>query len=110
MTIIKLIASSQGQKGNEANIVLAKQISMTNNKNAVQELVDNLTNKDKNIQSDCIKTLYELGYLKPKLIADYCSEFIKLLTSKNNRIVWGSMIALATIPPLPRDCIAWQVR
>ena len=100
MTIIKLLASSQGQKGNEANIELAKQISMTNNKNAVQELVDNLTNKDKNIQSDCIKTLYELGYLKPKLIADYCSEFIELLTSKNNRLVWGSMIALATITDL----------
>ncbi len=100
MTIIKLLSSSQGLKGNEANIELAKQISATENKNAVKELVENLTNKDKNIQSDCIKTLYELGYLKPGLIANYYTEFIKLLTSKNNRLVWGGMIALATIVDL----------
>jgi hypothetical protein len=100
MTILKLLSSSQGQKGNEANIELARQISLTNNKNAVKELVENLVNKDKNIQGDCLKTLYEIGYLKPELIADYYSEFIKLLTSKNNRLVWGSMIALATITDL----------
>lgn len=97
MTVLNLLASTQGLKGNEANIALAKQISLTDNKNAVKELVDNLGNKDKNIQSDCIKALYELGYLKPELIANYCNEFTKLLTSKNNRLVWGAMIALATI-------------
>lgn len=100
MTIIKLLSSSQGLKGNEANIELAKQISATDNRNAVKELIENLTNKDKNIQSDCIKTLYELGYIKPELISDYYNEFIKLLQSKNNRLVWGSMIALATIADL----------
>jgi len=100
MTVLKLLASTQGLKGNEANISLAKQISLTDNKNAVKELVDNLGNKDKNIQSDCIKALYELGYLKPELIADYYTEFIKLLANKNNRLVWGGMIALATIVDL----------
>jgi hypothetical protein len=100
MTIIKLLASSQGLKGNEANITLANQISLTDNTTAVKELVDNLDNKNKNIQSDCIKTLYELGYLKPELIADYHAEFIKLLANKNNRLVWGGMIALATIVDL----------
>lgn len=100
MTIIKLLSSSQGKKGNEANLELVKQISVTGNRNAVDELVENLSNKDKNIQSDCIKTLYELGYIKPELIADYCTEFIKLLSSKNNRLVWGGMIALATIADL----------
>jgi hypothetical protein len=100
MTIINLLASSQGKKGNEANIQLAKQISAAENKVAVKELVENLTNKDKAIQSDCIKTLYELGYIKPELIADYCTEFIKLLISKNNRLVWGGMIAIASITDL----------
>jgi len=58
MTVLKLLSSTQGLKGNEANIALARQISLTDNKNAVKELVDNLDNEDKNIQSDCIKTLY----------------------------------------------------
>lgn len=100
MIVHKLLSSAQGQKGNNANIALARQISLSGNKEAVKELVENLSHKDKNIQSDCIKTLYELGYLKPELIADYYSVFIRLLSSKNNRLVWGGMIALATIADL----------
>ena len=100
MTVLNLLSSTQGLKGNEANIALARQISLTDNKNAVKELIDNLGNNDKNIQSDCIKTLYELGYLKPELIANYHAEFIKLLTNKNNRLVWGGMIAISTIVDL----------
>ena len=95
-----VLTSSQGMKGNEANISLAKEILASDNKVAVKELVENLSNKNKNIQSDCIKTLYEIGYLKPELIADYHGEFIKLITSKNNRLIWGGMIALSTITDL----------
>ena len=56
-----------------------------------------MKNKDKKIQADCIKTLYEIGYIKPELIAAYFSDFISLLSNKNNRLVWGAMIALLTI-------------
>ena len=100
MTIIRLLSSSQGFKGNDANIELARQISLTKDKNQVKELVDNLGNTDKNIQSDCIKVLYELGYLSPEMISDYYREFFNLLKSKNNRLVWGGMIALSTITNL----------
>jgi hypothetical protein len=103
MTVLDLLASGQGFKGSEANIALAKQLSVSNDTLAIKELVENLNNKDKNVQSDCIKTLYELGYLKPELIASYYAEFIGLLTCKNNRLVWGSMIALATIVDLKHD-------
>ncbi len=64
---------------------------------AVRELVKNLTNNDKNIQSDCIKALYEIGESEPALIAPHYREFGKLLDSKNNRLVWGAMIALDSI-------------
>jgi len=100
MSVINMLSSSQGLKGNEANISLAKGILACDNKVAVKELVENLSNKNKNIQSDCIKTLYEIGYLKPELIANYHGDFIKLLTSKNNRLIWGGMIALSTITDL----------
>lgn len=97
MTVISLLASSLGKKGDDSNIALAKEIAASNNKVAAKELVDGLLSKNKNIQSDCIKTLYEIGYIKPELISEYYPEFIKLLTSKNNRLVWGSMIAISTI-------------
>lgn len=100
MTVLNSLASVQGLKGNEANIALAKEIASSNNKSAVEELVNNLNNKDKKIQSDCVKTLYEAGYLEPELIADHYAEFLKLLTGKNNRLVWGGMIALSTITDL----------
>jgi len=56
-----------------------------------------LWNKEPNIQSDCLKVLYELGYLAPELIADYVQDFLKLLRHRNNRMVWGGMIALSTV-------------
>lgn len=97
MTVITQLSSSLGQKGNDANIALAKEIVETENKNAIKELVGNLKNKDRKIQADCIKTLYEIAYIKPGLIAGYYKELLELLSSKNNRLVWGGMIALATI-------------
>ncbi len=78
MSIINKLASSLGERGAESNIKLAKDIAATNDKNAIYELVENLNNKDKKIQSDCIKTLYEVSYIKPELIADYYKEFISL--------------------------------
>ena len=100
MSVINQLSSSLGQKGNEANIALAKEIAESENTEAIKELVENLENKDKKIQADCIKTLYETAYIKPDLIADYYSEFLGLLSSKNNRLVWGGMIALMTITDL----------
>ncbi|MBN2383750.1 hypothetical protein JXQ70_12820 [bacterium] len=63
----------------------------------IREVVAYLRHKDKAIQSDCIKVLYEIGYLKHALIAEYVADFIGLLTHTNNRLVWGAMIALSTI-------------
>jgi hypothetical protein len=39
--------------------------------------------------------LNEIGYLDPEWIAGHAQEFIELLNSKNNRLVWGGMIAPA---------------
>src|SRR5690606_2923469 len=56
-----------------------------------------LDNRDKAIQSDCIKVLYEIGEIDPVLIAPYQSTFLKLLKRKNNRLQWGAMTALDSI-------------
>lgn len=49
------------------------------------------------MRSDCLKTLYDVGYLRPELIAGYADDFSRLLHARNNRTVWGSMLALGTI-------------
>jgi hypothetical protein len=66
-------------------------------------LVSNLEHLNQNVRSDCVKTLYEVGYLQPELIADYADEVLRLLRDRNNRMIWGAMLALATIAPLRAD-------
>ncbi len=100
MSTVSKLASAQGTRSDVPNQELARELAASDNTKAIQELVQNLNNKDKSIQSDCIKVLYETGYLKPELIAGYVQDFVALLNRKNNRLVWGGMIALSTIAGL----------
>ena len=100
MSILDQLASAQGRNDEVPNQELAVELADSEDQEAIQELVDNLTNKNKAIRSDCIKVLYEIGALKPQLIADYVDEFVALLDSRDNRLVWGGMTALGAIAPL----------
>ncbi len=97
MSVINKLASSLGRRDEVPNQKLAEQIVKNNNKVAIQELVTNLSNKNKGVQQDCIKVLYEIGVIKPSLISKYVDIFIALLTNKNNRLQWGGMTALDSI-------------
>ncbi|XZF14967.1 hypothetical protein ACTHGU_02445 [Chitinophagaceae bacterium MMS25-I14] len=103
MSILDKLASSVGQRDEQPNIALAETIAVAGDKTAVQELVAGLQHKKKDIQSDCIKTLYEIGERKPGLIADYIDVFVPLLESKNNRLQWGAMTALNAIAGVNPD-------
>ena len=94
---IEKLATSLNRRDEIPNQELAKEIAASNDKKAVKELIENLQNKNKEIQSDCIKVLYEIGALKPQLVSGYADEFILLLENKNNRLQWGAMIALNAI-------------
>ena len=93
-----LLASSIGRRDDNPNQELAKEIIRLKQYDWVKELVGNLNHKDKNIQSDSIKVLYEIGERgAANMISPYCFEFGEVLTSKNNRMVWGAMTALDMI-------------
>lgn len=94
MTIIERLSSSLGDRDNVADIALAEEIASTGDRDAILELVEHLNAKNRRLQSDCIKTLYEIGERRPELIVAYTDEFAPLLTSKNPRLVWGTMCAL----------------
>jgi hypothetical protein len=81
-------------------VKLAQSIVQKEDKKSIVDLVRNLANKDREIQSDCIKVLYEIGERKPSLIAQFAEEFGSLLDNKNSRLAWGAMTAL--------DCIALE--
>lgn len=97
MAIIDKLATSLNRRDEVPNQQLAQQIAAKNDHKAVAELFENLNHKNKAIQSDCIKVIYETGMLKPALISGYSKELISLLDSKNNRLQWGAMTALDSI-------------
>lgn len=103
MSILPRLASSQNVGNDLPNQALARDLASSGDVDAIVELVENLSNRDRAIQSDCIKTLYEIGYLDPALIAPHAAVFLKMLRSRNNRLVWGGMIALSTISSLTAD-------
>jgi len=97
MTVLDKLATSLNRNDEIPNQELAKQIAQENDKKAIKELISNLNNLNKNIQSDSIKILYEIDERKPSLIAKYANEFIALLNKNNNRLIWGAMTALDTL-------------
>lgn len=100
MSILDRIAITQGRRDEALNQALARDLAEREDQEGIRELVANLRHADQNVRSDCLKTLYEVGYLRPELIADYAVEFLRLLHDRNNRMAWGAMIALSTIAPL----------
>ena len=95
--IIAKLATSLGRRDEVPNQLLAAEIVANNEIDAINELVENLENKNKGIRYDCIKVLYEVGYADPKLIAGHTDAFLNLLDSKDNRLQWGAIIALGCI-------------
>jgi hypothetical protein len=105
MSVLNRIAHLQNRHDEVPNQELARDLSRKKDRSGIREIAENLWNRDKNIQADCVKVLYETGYIDPSLIADYAGDFLKLLRSRNNRLVWGGMIALSTIAELRPDFI-----
>lgn len=111
---LEKLASSLGVKDEEPNIALANEIVQNSKKDPkqaeeeVKELIDGLSHK-KDIANDSIKVLYEIWEQEPKLIAPYVDVFLEGLLSKNNRLVWGSMMALNKVAALEPDRIFEQL-
>ncbi len=105
MSILNRLASLQNRRDEVPNQELARDLAARKDAAGIHEIAENLWNKDRKIQSDCIKVLYEVGFLEPVLIADYAEDFVKLLRSKNNRLVWGAMTALVGAAKVDADIV-----
>jgi len=95
--MIERIAFYQNRNDEEPNIDLASQLVRTKDIKGIKEIVIGLDNKEKKVSNDCIKVLYEIGYLSPDLINPYIDIFLDKLHSRNNRIVWGCCIAISIL-------------
>ena len=105
MSVLDRLASSLHRRDEVPNQELARDLSAKKDNAGIREIAENLWNKNKNVQADCIKVLYEVGAIEPELIADYTEDFVRLLRSKNNRLVWGGMTALAEVAKANPDAV-----
>ena len=103
--MLELLACRLGRNDEIPNIELAEKLCESMDNIGVYEIANGLKSNDQAVANDCIKVLYEIGQRKPILIADFADDFITALSSKNNRIVWGSMKALSYVTPIKPDVI-----
>lgn len=101
--MIEKIASRLGRNDDEPNVLLATRLAEKKDDVGIAEIVAGLDDESDAVKSDCVKELYETGFLDPELIAPYAPTFVRHLKSRNNRRVWGCCIALATIAELKSD-------
>ncbi len=106
MSALQRIAHFQNRHDEVPNQELARELARAKDIDGICEIAENLWNANKSIQADCLKVLYEIGYIDPALVADYAEDFVKLLHSRNNRLVWGGMIALGTVAELKPQVVA----
>ena len=103
MSALEKISYFQQRRDEVPNQDLARELARAKDQAGIAEIAANLVNKNKNVRSDCLKVLYEIGYIDSPLIAPYVEDFLRLLSSKDNRLVWGGMIALGAIAGLCPD-------
>ncbi len=109
MSALDQLASALGRSDERPNVELAAALVATNDQTGIAELVAALTTASEAIKSDAIKTLYEIGALRPDLITAYAETFFALLDSSSNRLVWGAMTALDAIATVEPKRIAPRV-
>jgi hypothetical protein len=103
MSVLSKLSHAQNRRDEVPNQELARELAKSKNLAGIQEIAENLWHEDRKMQYDCIKVMYEVGYLEPELILPYRDDFIKLLSSRLNRMVWGAMTALTTIAQIGAD-------
>ncbi|WP_423065893.1 hypothetical protein [Devosia sp. CN2-171] len=104
MSILDRLASALGRNDERPNVELAEELAAKPDAAAVVELVGALSGPTA-VSNDAIKVLYELGALRPELVAPHVGAFLALLGSKNNRNVWGALQAIEAVTQLVPETV-----
>lgn len=107
MSVLGKLASALGRNDEQPNVELAEALAARPDAAAVAGA---LATGPTAVSNDAIKVLYELGALKPELVAPHAAAFLTLLGGKNNRNVWGALQAIEAITSLQPDAVLAQLR
>ena len=101
--VLARLASALGRGDEKPNQELAAALAASGNSDDIAVLAHALA---KPLRHDAIKVLYEIGALRPDLIAPHAQAFLTALKSRDNRIVWGALTALDTLAATASELIA----
>ena len=103
MSVLSKLARAMGRRDELPNQALAAGLARRGDTAGIAELAEALRMEPVAVQNDAIKTLYEVGAIRPDLIEPHADEFFRGLKSRNNRLVWGAMAVLETLAgPYPK--------
>lgn len=103
--LLNRLAYLQTRRDRTPNLDLARDLVARDDMTGIREIAENMANENKNIHSDCMVVMYEIGIIDPNLITQYAEDFIKLLKSRHDNMVCGAMTALAEIAKVKPDFI-----
>ncbi len=103
--VLKRLAYLQTRRDRTPNLDLARDLVAQDDKAGIRKIAQNMHNENKNIHSDCIHVMYEIGIIEPALIEPYGEDFIKLLKSRHSNLVSGAVTALAEISKVNPELI-----
>ncbi len=103
--LLKRLGHLQTRRDRTPNLDLARDLAAREDISGIREIAENMWNENKNIHGDCIHVMYEIGAIDPNLINPYAGDFVKLLKSRHNNMVWGAMTALVEIAKVNPDFI-----
>ncbi len=107
MSVTDKLASALARNDERPNVALAEELAAAPDEAAIAELAGLLTTGSRAQKHDAIKALYELGYRRPEAIAPHVDVFLALLATRDNRMLWGTLIALGTLAAIrPRELMA----
>ncbi len=95
--VLSRLASALDRNDERPNVELAGELAASGDVAAIAALVEALSKASVAVQNDAIKVLYEIGAIRPELVAPHAGAFLALLGSKNNRNVWGALQAVETV-------------
>jgi hypothetical protein len=110
VSVLDELANALGRNDERPNVELAERLAGKPDSRAIRELIGALNAGTSAVQNDAIKVLYEIGERRPELFGPSDVEaFLAALKSRNNRLVWGGMSALAAVAGTQPALIAKQL-
>jgi hypothetical protein len=106
MSVLEKLAGALGRNDERPNVALAEELVANPNAKAIDELVAAIAAGRQAIANDAIKVLYEIGERRPELLKGRAPAFLAQLKSRNNRMVWGALTALAAIAKTESKAVA----